>query len=341
MSDWISKARNAQRKAYQKSGPDGKPYLGIVNGLNPDTDRCGVVHIDKSVFRVHHPYLGPNSWIRVGPERGAGVLLQQRWDTQEQEVVGYYNKYPERLIDGYKEGRTIARPMREGEIELSSVGMSQAFLDRRGSLMLRGGIVWSRHDNDMLNHAVRAPWHHRQLANNTMGSLGDEERFGIVVRPGLLLPSVPRYMAIGPIAFKEYYRSLATDRIVGGKLTEHQEGDVLDTEGLPVLSSFTGLPLRSSRSWFNESGQATTTTIDSIGNVDMSLPSAAVMGAQVNIPSGNLSMTVGLTTQITSRVSMSLDTTGTLPTSTLFFDGIPWRHMHITPMGLSGIPVPG
>jgi hypothetical protein len=342
---WVDIARAAARNTKKTSGPDGRPYLGIVGAINRDTERASVQHMYAQDARILHPYQGPNSWIRVAPEQGTGVMLSSRWDTDENEIVNYYNKYPERGLEGYAERRDIRRPLSEGEIEISSAGYAQTFYDARGTLFMRGGMVWATLDSDRMCTEAKAPWHHRMLAKHSAFSLGDEERFGTVVRPGKIIAPLEEFLTLGPIPYKEYYRSLASDRIPSGKLVEHHEGDVWDDLGLtPLMSAFTDLPLRGVSRWFTETGQKVEASVDNLGNVDVRTPPDAVWGVNLKIPTGKLAVNALLGADLTTGPAgpVNVTTTGAWATGNIFLDGLNiGRHAHVTPMGVTSIPVPG
>jgi len=341
---WMEKARAATRKYRKTGGPDGRAYVGIIGSVNRDTEKATVHHLFTQDLNVLHPYQGPNSWIRVAPEAGTGVFLADRWDTEENEIMGYYNKYPERGLEGYKEGKDIRQPLNEGEIEVSSSGYAQTYHDNRGNLHLRGGMTWGTFNNDRMCVEAKAPWHHRMLSSHSVFSLGDEERFGTVVRPGEIIAPLEKYMAWGPIPMKEYYRSLASLRIPTGKLVEHHEGDVVNQLGVPLLSPLSSAPLRAVSNWYTLTGQATSVSVDELGNIDLRLPQEAILGVNLSIPTGRLAMSALLGIDLTGSPAgpVTVTTTGVWATGSIILDGLPWgSHAHISPMGLTSGPVPG
>lgn len=342
---WIEKARAANRNFRKTSGPEGKAYLGIIGTLNPDTERCMVYHMFAQEVRSLHPFQSPNSWIRVAPEAGTGVLVADRWDTEENEIFAYYNKYPERGVEAYREGNDVRRPLNEGEIEISSRGYAQSYHDDRGNLHLRGGMTWMKLDTDRMCVEAKAPWHHRMLSNTTVMSLGDEERFGTVVRPGELAAPLEKFITAGPIPLKEYYRSLGSLLIPTGKLVEHHEGDIVDQFGFPtIFSPLTEAPLRAFSRWFTATGQKVEASIDILGNVDFKTPAEAIVGINVKVPTGKVTLSALLGIDLTGGPvgPVTVTTTGVWATGSIVLDGLNWgTHAHITATGTSSGPIPG
>ena len=339
---WLQRIRRSERDLQDTAGPQGRPYLGIVTAYNPNTDKCSVAHFHEESMHVLHPYQGPNSWIRVAPETGSGVLLTERWDTQENEIVGYHNKHAERGIEQYSERRDVRRPLNQGEIEINSNGYAQTYHDNRGNLHLRGGLVWQTLDNDNLCIESKAPWHHRILSShNSIMGLGDEERFGTVTRPAILSPATTIFKTAGILPLKEYYRSLASLRIPGGLLVEHHEGDVVDRLGLPVLATMSGAPARSVSTWYTETGASAKQQIDSLGNMGIDLPPTALIGFNLKAPAGNMFLSAGLVAGM-SATTINMKTTGVWATGAIILDGLNWgTHVHVGPTGTTSGPLPG
>ena len=340
MGDWQGKSVRNRRLFQGREGMTKGVYLAQVNTFNPDKDRCSVSHLNNKEFLTRHPYIGPNSWIRAAPEAGSGVLLGPRFDTKDQEVYGYLSREPEKLISAYRNSSGVMRPLREGETEVMSPGFAYWHASRRGTLTLRGGMIWQKLDNDSLTLKSRAPLYQRQLANHTSQALGDEERFGAVVRPGLIVPTFQQFVTVGPIPAKEYYRSLKSDRTPSGTLVERHEGDVTDVTMVPKMAGMSGLPLRSSVDWHTESGQKVSREIDNTGNISWSVPSTALLGIRFNVSAGNFKVNAGAGIELSATPGINLSTTGVVTTSFITLDGLSWNHGHMTPMGLTSGPLP-
>lgn len=182
-----SRASETQQKALQ--GLSGRPFAAVVTGVNPTTETMDVKHAyGKHNIRVIHPYVGSDSWHRIGTEAGRQVLMHVRMDTKEPIGSSYIaangrDNDPEERIALYNEGKDLYRPLGLGEHEIHSSGVAQVFFGRRGNLDVRGGYVRGWYDQDAMEAGSRSVTHVRELHLNKVGEVGDEERFGGVTRP--------------------------------------------------------------------------------------------------------------------------------------------------------------
>lgn len=314
---WIQEINDSQERRKERlQGLDGT-YAGMVEGVGQDTERAQVTsHGGKRPLRVMHPYVGPSSGIRVMPESGTQVLLNYRSDSNEPEIVAYYQYEAERRIASFYEGKDTYRVLNPGEIELSSSGGAQQFLGARPAMDQYAGLVHNSLNQDGAAAESKAAVHWRRLHLQSSGEIGDEERLGVVwrwaskgagqaksrYRRQYVKSSLPSLEATadallgwsaGPFA-KEYLRSLKSGSdTTPSILADLREGDVIDDDGKVMKSSFTGAPLRSLRRYYTLTDQVLSIEVDQMGNLGAALPRDAVTGMEVKIPSGGLSVKTG------------------------------------------------
>lgn len=327
MDSFIQQQNRLRRRRKQKSVEmtTGAPFLGIVAGDHEaENERVKVsYYAGQRSLTTLHPYTGTDSWIRVGAESGIPVVLAQRPDANTPEILKYSYRRPVDRIKAYQSGIGLYRPLLPGEIEVHSRGLAQTYYSQRPRLEQRGGLVKAWLDQDDIEAGIRAPLHVRQLHLQRGGSLGDEERFGVVQRPAesgitvskvwkkyvraerVIEPTLATNFATaaatagviaepGPWA-KEHTRILSTGAAYPAKLLDVREGDVIDDFGDVMRMSVTGKPLRLKAEWFcdDATGGVFFVGIDASGNFSVQAPDAATAGGQITIPQGDLLVTVG------------------------------------------------
>jgi hypothetical protein len=317
--------RLRQRRNQKNQGfVEGAVFQGVISGDHDSlNEQVGVAyHAGERKMQTLHPYVGADSWIRVGAEAGQPVLAAQRPDSTVPELLAYAAVDQKVRTDTYQDGVGLYRPLQPGEIEIHSKGTAQAYYGRRPRCEHRAGIVRSWLDQDRLESGARAPLHVRQCHLQKGGSLGDEERFGVVARPSagttvskvkqeyvkadrvidpVLAASVAASaLAAGIVAepgpwAKEHTRILYSGALLPEKLLDIREGDVIDDSGSVVNLSSSGQPLRYKGEWFTEGllGGAFFIGIDKDGNFTVSAPDDASVGGDITIPSGDLILTLG------------------------------------------------
>lgn len=275
---------------------------------------------------VTHPYFGPNSWIRIMPERGTKCLIDRRAEDGEPFISSYIGENTaQSYIKSTEDEEFYYRSLREGEVDIASPGIANAFFSRRGTLELKGGATSLNLSHENLEISARAPTHTKAILGNKRQEVGDEERFGVVVRPGsqnIKFPGQPTIRNIVeklPLFYaKEYLRIIRSDGpIAGVTLIEHREGDVYDDSGLPITSKNSGRNLRSQTKYGTEvPGITTDVEIDVDGNITVSLPPSAIKGLALNVLGpGNVEFTIGkdflatvtknVALQVLSNISMN------------------------------------
>jgi hypothetical protein len=296
---------NQQRANNIPSDMISRANSAVISSINGQTEeiiyRSGGT---GSVTPLTHPYLGPNSWIRVMPERGTKCMISRRAEDGEPYISAYFSEATaSNYTKATDESRFYYKSLREGEIDLATPGIANVFLSRRGTVEIRGGLTSLKLHSDGGEIQARSPTHTRQVLGNKRQKVGDEERFGVVQRPGALNVKFPGQSTIRNIVetiptffAKEYLRHLSSDGpIAGVTLVDHREGDVYQDSGIPLLSATTGRKLRSITKYGTEvPGIITTTEVDVDGNISVSLPASAIQGLQVSVNGpGNVKFTVG------------------------------------------------
>lgn len=225
------------------------PLRAVIRQVLPDLESVEVqlaLEPGASRLRVRHPYVGPNSWIRVMPEAGTEVLTIQRGDDYLNEIVSYYSYSPGGDVSDYKKGNQLYRPLNSGEIELISSGRAYLFLGEGGDVETRGGTI--RHEllQSRLELRSVAPTYVKKLHSSPPYLLANEERFGVVKRPDLVFKnSMQQFVKLPAPATEfavEYSRWL--NNKAGMPLVELQEGSVVDSLGAFTKQSSTNKDLR-------------------------------------------------------------------------------------------------
>lgn len=243
---------------------------------------------------VSHPYIGPSSWFRINPERGTKVLVSYRGEN----LAPYVSAYVAEDIDGSaiatlhaatESGKFWFRTLAEGEAEVTSPGNASTAWLRNGNVELRGGAVTLMLKNTDMSVHADAPWHRRTTLGSRFQHVGDEERFGVVVRSSTLDATQPTAVKSQNEFLKEYVRHLTNPNMTV-PLVDHREGFVVDDSGVPVLANGAKLRLRSE--YGTVSNQKVSVTIDETGNVTVQVPQCEsgftlkTVAANVKIDSG-------------------------------------------------------
>jgi hypothetical protein len=341
--NWLQQQTRMRQRRKDKNLPytSGAPFLGIITGAHdPDTEQVNMAyHGGERKVPTLHPYVGPDSWIRVGSESGVPVVAATRPDSNDPELLAYATQQPEDRIRAFKARSGVYRPVGQGEIEIHSRGLAQSYYSRRPILEQRAGLIRTWLDQDELENGAKAPLHVRTLHLHKHGTLGDEERFGVVQRwlpgskvrrtfvhaartPDPVLTALVNVEAAlagvipipGPWA-KEYTRIIKSGAAFPPILVDVREGDVIDDLGMPMLSSISGLPLRYKAQYYADSpsGGAFFIGVDQMGNFNIAAPTEATIGGDITIPMGDFAVKVGRNYSSTTQVNYDVATaTGTM-----------------------------
>jgi hypothetical protein len=246
-----------------------KPFEAQVISVNLATEQVRTESaVGPDTVYVPHPLIGPNSWIRAIPEKGARIYTAAAaGGFMRRGALAYVSRAASEYISQYKAGHGLYRPLESGEWELLTPGISQVYGTRASSLFLRGGLVHTELDGKRLRASTRAPTHVRELHQKIDSQVIDEERFGLVVRH---TPD-KRFQWIRPPDktmgwAKEYLRSVSRD---GNRLAMVQEGDCIDVEGKPIKAG-TGKNTRAYREYYDGSGNVTyQNEVDETGSIGL------------------------------------------------------------------------
>lgn len=324
--DWRSKARKEAAAAGAQTPNPGGQFEGVIRGVNEGSEAVDIdFYGGRQKARVLHPYVGIGAWMRVMPETGTAVVASHRFDSSDLQINQYGYDTADRVEKYEAETGTTYRKLRQGEFDIASSGFAQIHGSRRGNLELRGGFSWMHLRNERMQIEARTGVHRRSLPWQAHDELGAEERFGMVLRKGLVTPAVERFINAGPVVAMEYYRSLYTQNpaVLDQALVLTHEGNLLDDSGLPIRGGPVSAPLRAKYGWRSETLTEVKAEIDIVGNVLFELPVTAVAGLHVKSP-----------------LMVKIDSTGIAPASRIYLDGINWWHGHAGPFGLTSGPVP-
>lgn len=321
--NWIQEQTRLRQRRSAKNFEisKGAPFLGFVTGPHDPENETVVVqyHGGTRKLKTMHPYTGSDSWIRAGMEASQSVIMAQRPDSAEPELLSYSFKSPEDRLSAYKDGAGLYRPITPGEIEIHSKGTAQTYYSRRPLLEQRGGLIRQWLNQDELQSGAKSPVHVRNLHLHKTDEVGDEERLGVVQRPDGLITSkfVTADRIIDPIILAKVTSTAAVSGVVPlpgpfakehllvlksgatlpspEKLLDVRQGDVIDDEGEVVNLSSSGNPLRYKAEYFTESvlGGAVFLGIDDQGNWSAHFPDEAEVGGDLVIPAGDLLIRLG------------------------------------------------
>ena len=328
MSDWMVKAG---RSAYEPGGhepSEGAAFQGVVVGVNTRAEKATVSFFGgEKQADVLHPYIGVDSWIRIMPDSGSPVRAAVHGDTKQVAMVEYAKGPNDVRMESYEEGTgSTYRPLKQGEIELQSSGLAKLHLSERGNIDMQAGPSWITLLNEKMQIEQMAATHRRALPwRDGADAMSHEERFGVVVRPGLVTPAAERTVDVAGAPATEYFRALYTPltTVKDQQLVVHHEGNVLDNQGLPVAGGPAGLPLRAKSAWRTDAGEELLVEVDNVGNVGLTLPQSAI---------------AGMTLQ--STFGLKINSTGVPALTRVYVDGIlVANHVHATAFGPTGLPV--
>jgi hypothetical protein len=286
----IQTAMRQKEQQARKAGGMAGPYNGRIYNVNPQSERANVdfyagAKSGKGI-NVLHPYLGINSWIRVMPDEGTGVLLHNRADSKDPEIERYYMPDTSKRVNAYSKAIEPYRTIQPGEIEISSKGLAQIFFARRGVLDIRAGAIRQWLDEDKTEYGVRSPTHKSAGYQNVSDQIGDEERWGVVKRP--ISSIYEKYVKVNNNFAKEHMDVLLFEG-VPNILYDKREGHVVNNSGTQIKSNLTGNNLRLRHIYYTVNEEAVIKEIDELGNVTLTLPSNdATDGLTVIVPAGNI-----------------------------------------------------
>lgn len=196
----------------------------------------------------------------------------------------------------YTGGYPTCRRIYQGEYDRQSKGYANAFLSRRGMHSVGVGPLRTVYSLDMKRIQSAAPLHTQTIIGHTRGLIGDEIRFGSVMRPHLMLGPIKEvpvrdYGMFGSKTGgfgKEYLRVIKNAWSADAKLDEPvpfwlsdvREGNVVDDLGFPIYCLASGAPYRRLAKYYDLKGTPLTMGVDVLGNFffDQLLNTEATLG---------------------------------------------------------------
>lgn len=205
------------------------------------------------------PYIVGYDIIANDPRVGDGLSGWPRLNTQYEAAKGNEDTQANRA----KFAKFI--PLNPGEYDFMSSGGAYIYGNNRGRLYMAGGSVSLSLIKNDLRMSSRA-----QLFTHNADDC--ELRFGQVRREINNIESP----ITGSETFKEFNVTLKNTAVAGTftNLSSLKIGNVANDQGIPELSSI-GQPLRYAYRGYNNGAETFSMTIDQLGNLDISGPSAS------------------------------------------------------------------
>lgn len=290
METLIQKAsRIAETESAYEQGKRG-PFEGLVVSIASTTDTMGISFGPAKERRmpIQHPFSGTTSWIRSVPEVNTRFLMQNRMDTGQPEALKTLPPPASKRSSDYLNQLNVYRLLTPGEHDIASSGMGLAYFGHRGHVDLRSGHAIKRSLNrETLTVEDSAPTHIRNLLYHTVGTMGDEERLGIVKRwknavdHNYIQDSNNKFQAERYIKVKNPAGS--NPSVLFRKI----EGQVYEDDGTLLKQASTSIPLRHQSLWYTTTDEFLRLEIDQNGNQVIQYPSTATIGYEMIIPNGN------------------------------------------------------
>lgn len=283
-----SASRNAERDYQNQQGLQG-PYEGLVEDVVGREDAVGISYGPTRNRRmpIPHPFVGSNSWIRSIPDIGSRVLLQNRYDTGQAEIFKTLPIGPFERASSYFDQQSTYRELNPGEHDIASQGLASIYLNRRGGIdMFSGSGVSRRMYREQLETVEQAPTHREQLLLWSPGTIGDEQRLGIVKR---WKTPVEEYFVQANEKFlsEHFLQILNPSGAQPTVLLRRTEGHVYDDAGVAIKQFSTQNNLRHQEFLFTDTDEFKRFEVDVNGNSLEVFPTVATIGKEFRIPNGS------------------------------------------------------
>lgn len=295
-----SASRQAERDFQNRQGLIG-PFEGLIEEIVSREDTVGISYGPTRNRRmpIQHPFIGSNSWIRSVPDIGSRVLMQNRFDTGQAEV---FKTLPIGSLDratSYFDQQSTYRELNPGEHDIASQGFGSIYLNRRGGIdMFAGAGVNRRMQRDNLEIIEQAPTHREQLFLWSPGTIGDEQRLGIVKR--WKTPIEEFFVQSDENFLSEHFLQILNPS--GAQptvLLRRTEGHVYDDAGLAIRQFSTQNNLRHQEFLYTDTDEFKRYEVDVNGNSLEVFPSVATIGKEVRIPNGSYTAQIGVDRDMT------------------------------------------
>lgn len=295
-----------------------RPYGVVITSTNPRRDQMTFEGPRAGrTIPIAHPYLGPNSWIRIMPERTTRLIINSRADSGEPFGAAYLAEASSQgqLDATYESNQFYYRRLREGEISMASPGIAEQHLARGGTMSLRAGPLTHVMSVERLDITSKAPTVITQALDNHYDQISSETRFGVVKRRGAD-STQDKYIQVtptgtsDPIFAKEYLRNVSC-KATPFILVDHREGHVVDDSGEEETSVVTGKKLRARTRWSTKDSQDSVWEVDEEGNYNIKLPGGASYGFNLEVERTDAKVIVGRDEMHTIGRNLLFDVTET------------------------------
>lgn len=295
-----SASRTSEREYLNQQGLKG-PFEGQIVEVIGREDAVGVSYGPTQNRRmpIQHPFVGAGSWIRSAPDVGSRVLMQNRYDTGQAEILKTLPIGPFERANSYFNQQSTYRELNPGEHDIAALGFGSIYLNRRGGIDQFSGTGISRQTSqDQLDIRDQAPTQIKQLLNWSPGELGDEFRLGIVKRWETAVEE--KYVQQEENFLSEHYlKMLNPSGQQPAVLLERTEGHVVDDAGAFIKQFSTQNNLRHRTVLYTDTDEQHIYEIDVQGNALEIFPSVATIGKETRIPNGSYIAQIGVDRDMT------------------------------------------
>lgn len=278
-----------------------RPYGVVLTSINPRKDQMTFQGPRSGrTIPIAHPYLGPNSWIRVMPERTTRMVINSRADSGEPFVVAYLAEESSQgqLDSTYEQNQFYYRRLREGEVSIASPGIAEQHFAQGGTMSLRAGPLTQVMSVERLDIVTKAPTVITRALDHTFNEVSSEIRFGVTKRINSQDSTQDRFIKITPegestqVFAKEYLRNVQS-KASPFTLVDHREGHVIDDSGEEETSDVTGKKLRSRTKFGTVNARDALAEVDVDGNISVKLPTGASYGFSLEVEETDAKVIVG------------------------------------------------
>lgn len=318
---WSVDARQDRVNSRKQELPfRGAVFAQVKSSLGQDEKVSVDSFLGPKTISFSYPFASQNAWIRGQPEAGSTLLTVIGGDTQDIQPVAYFDPGKAGKVSAYtatasnlrlspKAAPTSTDPYRAltpGDIDMGS-NFAQTFMGLRDVHQSRGGLshftmTSQRARLETPQFEVTGPAHFVDQ------DLNDEIRFGTVRRAPAdefnfgaspTLPTLVRdglnastFNPLGGFPFTKEWSIVLDWFGLPGRLIDHRQGHVVDSEGEFIRGTKTQQRLRALMQWFTIGGN-TSVEIDETGNWFLGTAVTGTNGGIVEIPTGSFLMDVG------------------------------------------------
>lgn len=302
METLIQAASKAHEKEYFQQQGNLGPFEGSIVEVVGRDDSLGVQYGPTQNRRmpIQHPFVGSNSWIRSVPDIGTRVLMQNRYDTGQAEIIKALPIAAFQRSTDYQNQQNTYRELSAGEHDIASAGYASLYMSRRGDIDMHSGSgVMRSSDKDRMEVRDSAPTVKQQYMRWTPGTMGDEARVGIVKR--WLSPIDEYYVQDTQERFQaeSYFNLRNPNQESPQTLVQRTEGHVYGSDGTLQLQFSTRNALRHQTFWYTNTDDFLRYEVDVNGNTVEIFPSLATIGKEIDIPNGSYRAQIGVDRDIT------------------------------------------